>query len=295
MRQVSKSMAANLASHGRNSAPVRRGLRTCCALPCLAVLLLIHLVLPGRAAMAAPAVLEDLHYQMAVLVWPDAAQVRVTLKNQGQGRLVAEVLGETRGFIKVISGNHRERLQTEMVWREGRLAPLVYREESWRHGRRAFKEYRFDYPRARLELWEWHQGKGLLKEWETALPEQVYDPLSAFYNCRLKILGPTREGETSTIPGIPYPQPEAIEVRLGPETVDGRQAMVSLINPVFENTRGTVFAMIDAQRVPQRAWTTVFGVTIKGALLPGSVTMPAGLPGLRAAAKDAPRGKQNYH
>jgi len=223
--------------------------------------------------------LEDLNYQMAVLVWPDAAKVRVTLKDQGQGRLVAEVLGETRGLIKVMSGNHKERLQTEMVWREGRLVPLVYQEESWRHGKRAFKEYRFDYPRARLALWEWHEGKGLLKKWETDLSEQVYDPLSAFYNCRLKILGPTKEGETSTIRGIPYPQPEALEVRLGPETVDGRQAMVSLVNPVFAGTRGVVFAMIDAQRVPQRAWTTVFGVTIKGALLPGSVIMPAGLPG----------------
>ena len=45
--------------------------------------------------------------------------------------------------------------------------------------------------------------------------------------------GPTREGETSTIQGIPYPQPEAMEVRLGAETDDGRQVMVSLINPVF--------------------------------------------------------------
>jgi hypothetical protein len=243
-------------------------------------------------ALAAPALLEDLRYQMAVLVWPDAAQVRVTLRDQGQSRLVAEVLGETRGFIKVMTGNHKERLQTEMIWRKGRLAPLVYREESWRHGKHAFKEYRFDYPRSRLALWEWHEGKGLLKKWETDLPEQVYDPLSAFYNCRLKILGPTREGETSTIRGIPYPQPEALEVRLGPETVDGRQAMVSLVNPVFADTRGVVFAMIDAQRVPQRAWTTVFGVTVKGALLPGSVMMPAGLPGQPASGPVASRPPQ---
>lgn len=240
------------------------------------------LALPAQAA-SAP--LEDLRYQMAVLLWPDAARVRLTLKNQGQGRLVAEVLGETRGFIKVISGNHRERLQTEMVWRDGRLAPLVYREESWRHGKRAFKEYRFDYTRSRLELWEWHQGKGLLKKWETALAEQVYDPLSAFYNCRLQILGPTREGETSTIPGIPYPRPETMEVNLGPESKEGRQAMVSLNNPVFEGTRGVVFAMVDKHRVPQRAWTTVFGVTIKGALLPGAVTMPPGLPKIDRGGK----------
>lgn len=285
-------MARNLSLHGWTPPPVGHGLRTRCALPCLTLLFIVQLLLPGSAALAAPALLEDLQYQMAVLVWPDAAQVRVTLKDQGQGRLVAEVLGETRGFIKAISGNHTERLQTEMVWRDGRLVPLVYREESRRHGKRAFKEYRFDYHRARLELWEWHKGKGLLKKWETALSEQVYDPLSAFYNCRLKILGPTREGETSTIPGIPYPKPEAMEVRLGPESVDGRQAMVSLVNPVFEGTRGVVFAMVDGQRVPQRAWTTVFGVTIKGALMPGGVTMPPGLPGLPASGPVAAPGPQ---
>lgn len=282
-------MVTDLFSQGWNTSPAGHGPRTWRALPFLTLLLLIQLVLPRSAALATPDLLEDLRYQMAVLVWPDAAQVRVTLKNQGQGLLVAEVLGETRGFIKVISGNHTERLQTEMVWRDGRLVPLVYREESWRHGKRAFKEYRFDYLRVRLELWEWHKGKGLQKKWETALTEQVFDPLSAFYNCRLKILGPTREGETSTIPGIPYPRPEAMEVRLGPESKEGRQAMVSLVNPVFENTRGVVFAIVDGQRVPQRAWTTVFGVTIKGALMPGGVTMPAGLPGLPASGPVAAR------
>jgi hypothetical protein len=285
-------VAGNLAPQGWHPSPFGRAQKRWCALPCLVLLLLIHVVLTKGVALAAPALLEDLRYQIAVLLWPDAAQVRVTLTNQGQGRLVAEVLGETRGFIKVLSGNHKERLQTEMVWREGRLAPLVYREESWRHGKRAFKEYRFNYPRSQLALWEWHQGKGLLKKWETDLPEQVYDPLSAFYNCRLKILGPTREGETSTIQGIPYPQPEALEVRLGPETVDGRQAMVSLVNPVFAGTRGVVFAMIDAQLVPQQAWTTVFGVTIKGALLAGSVMMPAGLPGQPASGPAANRPAQ---
>jgi hypothetical protein len=253
------------------------------------MLLLIRLLLLGSPAWGASETLEDLRYQIAVFVWQDAARVRVTLKKHRQGRLVAEVLGETRGFIKVISGNHRERLQTEMVWREGRLVPLVYREESWRQGQHALKEYRFDYSQARLSMWQWLQGKGLQKKWETALQEQVYDPLSAFYNCRLKILGPTQEGETSTIPGIPYPRPEVLEVRLGPETKDGRQAMVSLVNSVFEDSRGIVFALIDARRVPQRAWTTVFGITIQGALLPGGVIMPTGLPGMPASGPVAIR------
>jgi hypothetical protein len=242
--------------------------------------LLIWPLLWGVPARAGEPLLEDLHYKMAVLIWPDAARVRVTLKSPAPGRLVAEVVGETRGGIKLFTGERRERLQTEMIWRDHRLLPMVYREESWRQGSRRLKEYRFDYPRKRLVMWQGSSGKDLQKKWETALPEPVYDPLSAFYNCRLGVLGPSREGETSTIPGIPYPNPEALEVRLGPETAKGRQAMVSLVNPVFEGSRGAVFAWVDDRRVPRQAWTTVLGVTIKGALLPDSIIMPAELPGI---------------
>jgi hypothetical protein len=246
---------------------------------CLIWLILILSWLPLSPAAAAPNLIEDLRYRLAVLVWPDAARVRVTLRKKGKGRLVAEVSGETQGLIKLLSGNRKERLRTEMLWRKGRLAPVVYREEAWRHGKHALKEYRFDYHRSRLSLWQWQQGKGLVKKWETTLQKQVYDPLSAFYNCRLRLLGPTQAGETSTIPGIPYPRPEALEVRLGPETKGGRKAMVSLINPVYTDSRGKVFAFIDARRVPRRVWTTVFGVTVTGTLLPDSLIMPAHLPG----------------
>ncbi len=291
-------MASAQPSHVQNTSLSGRVPGTWRALTFLALLLLARLLLPGTPAQAAPETLEDLRYQIAALVWPDAARVRVTLKKPRQGRLVAEVWGETRGFIKLITGNHKERLQTEMIWRDGRLVPLVYREESWRQAKHALKEYRFNYSRSRLELWEWHEGKGLRKKWATALQEQVYDPLSAFYNYRLQLLGPTHEGESTTIPGIPYPRSEALEVRLGPETKEGRQVMVSLVNAVFEDTRGVVFAVVDAQRVPQRAWTTVCGITITGTLLPGGLIMPAGFPGLPASRPVAVRpgsGKQNYH
>jgi hypothetical protein len=252
------------------------------ALPCLALLLLVRLCLPGLPAMAAPALLEDLRYRIEVMAWQDAARVRLTLKRLSPERFSAEVTGDTQGFIKLISGGHRERLQTEMVWRNRRLLPLIYREESWRNGKHGLKEYRFDYPRGRLELWELHKGKGLSKKWQTDLAGQVYDPLSAFYNIRLGIIGPHRQGETNTIQGIPYPRPESMEVRLGSATDSGLEAMVSLINPVFADSRGVVFASVDKQLVPHQAWTTVSGVTIRALLLPGSVIMPPGLPELTA-------------
>ena len=258
-------------------------------LPFLVLLLLIGLWLPGPRAMAAPALLEELHYRLEALSIQNAAQVKLTLNRQGPGRFVAEVIGEPQGLIKLLSGGQRERLQTEMVWRDNRLMPLIYREESWHRGKRRLKEYRFNYPKGRLELWEWHTGKGLAKKWQTDLSDQVYDPLSAFYNCRLGILGPTREGETSTIQGIPYPRPEAMEVRLGAESKDGRQVMVSLINPVFEDSRGVVLGYVDKQLVPHQVWTTVSGITIRGWLLPESVIMGPGLAALNAPGRMASR------
>jgi hypothetical protein len=251
------------------------------------VLLLVGLSPPP--AMAAPALLEELRYRVEVLSLQNAARVKLTLNRLGPGRFTAEAIGETQGLIKLLTGGQRERMQTEMVWRNQRLLPLIYREESWRGQKRRLKEYRFNYSRSRLELWEWHEGKGLSKKWHTDLVNQVYDPLSAFYNCRLGILGPTREGETSTIQGIPYPQPEAMEVRLGPENPDGRQVMLSLINSVFQGSRGVVFANVDKQFVPHQAWTTVSGITIRGVLLPESAIMAPGLPGLKAPGLAASR------
>jgi hypothetical protein len=247
---------------------------------CLVLLLLVRLLLPESPALAAPALLEDLHYRLAVLIWQDAARVRVTLKRLGTGHFRAEVVGKPRGFIKLLTGNQQERMQTEMVWRDQRLQPLVYQEESRRHGKRSLKEYRFDYPHKRLELWEWHAGKGLIKKWQTDLTGPIYDPLTAFYNCRLGIMGPTRGGQTATIPGIPYPKPEFMELRLGPESKEGREAMLSLVNPVFDDSRGVVFAYVNQRWLPQRLWTRVYGVTVHAWLLPKSVIMPAALPGL---------------
>jgi hypothetical protein len=180
-----------------------------------------------------------------------------------------------------------------MVWRNRRLLPLVYREESWRGKKRRLKEYRFDYAQGRLELWEWRQGKGLAKKWQTELSTQVYDPLSAFYNVRLGMIKPHREGETGTIPGIPYPRPDAMEVRLGTMTESGIKTMVSLNNPIFPDSRGEVFAYLDKQLVPHQAWTTVSGITLRAHLQPESVIMPPGLPELQApgaAAAQRPSG-----
>jgi hypothetical protein len=258
------------------------------AFPCLALVLLMWLLLPKPSAIAAPALLEDLHYRLVVLSIQDAARVKLTLKRLGPGRFAAEITGEPQGLLRLLSGGQKERLETEMVWRNQRLLPLIYREESQRGKKRRFKEYRFDYSHNRLELWEWHQGKGLLKKWQTDLSSQVYDPLSAFYNIRLGVLKPNQEGETGTIPGIPYPRPEAMQVRLGTTTESGLKAMVSLNNPVFPDSRGEVFAYLDKQFVPHEAWTTISGIILRAHLKPESVIMPPGPEALNAPGRPAP-------
>jgi len=80
-----------------------------------------------------------------------------------------------------------------------------------------------------------------------------------------------------------------MEVRLGAESQDGHQAMLSLINPVFQDSRGVVFANVDKQWVPHLAWTTVSGITVRGWLLPESAIMAPGLPGLTAPGLAASR------
>ena len=76
----------------------------------------------------------------------------------GPGHFTA-ITRRPRGLIKLLSGEQRKPLQTEMVWRNHRLLPLIYREESLRGTNRRFKEYRFDYSRGRLELWGWPKAR----------------------------------------------------------------------------------------------------------------------------------------
>ena len=211
-----------------------------------------------QAPAAAPQgeVLEDLKFQVEYLLWKDVAQAQLTLKSLGPGHYQAEISGEPLGLLKAITGKRRDSYQTEMVLRHGKLVPLVYREESRKKGQRHLKEYRFNYDQEVLELWQLKEGKGMVQKWHTALKGPIYDPLTAFYNCRLGLMGPIREGETFKVAGIPYPKPEEIEVRIGPECAEGRKVMIAINNNAFENNRGVIFAYLDEARVPQQAWTS---------------------------------------
>ena len=241
---------------------------------------------PAPAVVAQGQLLEDLNYRVEYLLWQEVARARLTLTSLGPGRYLVELSGEPLGLMKTLAGPRRDSYQTEMIWRQGKFAPLVYREETRKKNKRYLKEYRFDYEKGQLELWQLKEGRGVMvRKWHTPLKGPIQDPLSAFYNYRLGLLGPIKEGETLRLEGIPYPKPEEIEVRIGPETAWGRKVMISLNNQAFANERGTVFAYLDGSRVPRKAWTNVLNMgTISGELLPGGKPLNGTLPEMARTA-----------
>ena len=250
---------------------------------------------PGALAPAAVAqgqLLEDLNFRVEYLLWKEVARARLTLTSLGPGRYLVELSGEPLGLMKALVGPRRDSYQTEMIWRDGRFVPLVYREESRKKNKRYLKEYRFDYEKGQLEMWQLKEDRGVMvRKWHTTLKGPIQDPLSAFYNYRLGLLGPIKEGETLRLEGIPYPKPEEIEVRIGPETEWGRKVMISINNEAFANERGTVFAYLDGRRVPRKAWTDVPNMgTISGELLPGGKPLNGTLPEMARTASPVAGG-----
>jgi hypothetical protein len=123
-----------------------------------------------------------------------------------------------------------------------------------------------------------------VRKWQTDLKSPIQDPLSAFYNCRLGLLGPLQDGQTFRLNGIPYPKPDEIEVRIGPKTAEGRKTIITISNSVFENDRGVIFAYFDGHQVPRHGWTSVLKIgKISGELLPGGKPLNERLPELAGA------------
>ena len=94
---------------------------------------------------AAPELREDLTYQISLGPWDRVALVHLMLKEVQPGRYLAEFSGAAQGMWQLLNRWLPERYQTEMVYRNGRLLPLVFREEFLYKGRHYLKEYYFDY------------------------------------------------------------------------------------------------------------------------------------------------------
>ena len=227
---------------------------------------------PGKTKPAAAGeVLEDLRYRVDVWVLQDAISARVMFKRLQPQRYLAEVKGRAQGLLGLISGQWQGVYSTEMTFAQGKFLPVIYREESQHRGKKNLNEYRFDYENKTVELYKWDSDKKTLtKRWQTELKEPMYDALSFYYNQRVKGMSFGKQGETLTFQGIPYPKPEDIILRVGPDTPQGRKIMVTLDNRIFENERNQVYAFLDKDGVPTEAWTNVlrFG-RISSKLLPG--------------------------
>jgi hypothetical protein len=216
--------------------------------------LVLTLALTAPAATLQP---ETLHYTVDAPLIKDAGRATVSLRQVDPENFEGEIRGETNGVIAFFTSHRRDCYRTTMRLTQGRLQPQVYTEESWRKGKHHLKEYRFDYNRRRLELWQKGENGVLALKWQTELTEPIYDPISAFYNFRLGALGEIKGGDTITVSGVPYPRPEEIIIRIGPQESGNRKATVSIRNRAFEDESGLVHIQFDDQLVPLSAWTRV--------------------------------------
>jgi hypothetical protein len=222
------------------------------------LLLLIGLWLPGQSAMAAtaPVIREDLAYQVSQGAGSNVGLAHLVLKELEPGHYLAEVSGATQGVWKLSNRWLPVRYQTEMIHREGRLVPLICREEIITKGKRVVKEYRFDHERGQLSLWRQVEGGQEVKKWEVPLEGPVYDFLSLFYNLRLGVFGPLPGGSTLKVMVLSTLAPQEMIFVIDQAT--GMDRKVTLDRCRTESKRAKQYVIfLNPEQVPTLAWTQV--------------------------------------
>jgi hypothetical protein len=235
--------------------------------------MLVSLALAPAQAAAAPGpdAREALSYQISLGPWDDVARVHLVLQELAPGRYQAEFSGAAQGMWRLLSRWLPERYTTEMVFREGRLQPLVYREEFMDKGQHVTKEYQFDYEGKLLTLWSRVDGGEKRKRWEVPLTEPVYDLLSLFYNVRIGALG-TMSGGSNLRVSVLSSKPQEMVFRIGSQTSQGLKVMLNYRPPDSAN-EDHYFIELNPQGVPTLAWTrvTLFGKLAGRLLNPGNI------------------------
>ena len=281
-------------SGARRPPKIRRRTRIKPIIRYLLLLLLVNLGHPG-SGLAAPgpgAALENLEYRVSLGVWSEVAQVHLRLTQVGPNRYRAEFSGAAEGMWRLLSRWLPEGYETDLVLEDGRLKPLVFREDFQAKDHHIHKEYRFDYPRKVLEVWRGVDGQAPVKSWQVPLREPVYDLLSLFYNLRLGAFGTLKGGETVRVALLPTPEPRELVLRIGPESSEGQKIMLQVKGSKGETEAGPYFALCTPQWVPQEAWTRVpFFGKLAGQLLNPAAIRPEGLLNLAPAPAPAPNQK----
>lgn len=247
--------------------------------------LFLHLLLlsgPGTAS-TLPNTQEDLQYQVSLGPWSDVARVHLIMKESAPGHYLAEFFGAAQGMWRLLSRWLPERYTTEMVFRDGRLVPLVYREEFLDQGQHWVKEFHFDYEHHRLTLRRQIDGGEWVKKWEVPLTTPVYDLLSLFYNVRIGAFGPLPGGSNLRV-SVLSSKPREMDFRIGPETEQGRKVLLDY-RPPESDTQDNYFIYLNPQGVVTLAWTRVaiFG-KLAGRLLNSGEIRDDWLPAVPPAA-----------
>lgn len=218
-----------------------------------------------------PQILEDLKYRVDLWIFNDSVPARLVLSRLGDKHYRASISGQAKGVLALLSGNFRGEYSTDMIFTNGRFRPLLYREKTERRGKLQVTEHRFDHEAKRVEVWKWDRNKrALVKRWEGPLDDQLTDPLSFYYNQRLR-LGEIKEGEVVRLPTVPYPKPEEVVFRVGPLTPEGRRVTIILDDELLETEGREVQALLDQEGVATRAWAKFLRYgKVSGTLLPES-------------------------
>ncbi|MFZ0052141.1 MAG: DUF3108 domain-containing protein [Desulfobaccales bacterium] len=211
----------------------------------------------GLAEPGAGNYLEELHYRLNLGFLHDVARVHLRLTEVGPGRYRAEFAGGAQGAWGLLSRWLPERYETEMALEEGKLKPLVYREEFQAGGHHVCKEYRFDYSGRLLTIWRSQDHRELLKKSQVPLQQPVYDPLTLFYNLRRGTFGPLTAGKTLKVPLVPAPEPRELVLRIGPETPQGQKIMVEVTGSGSDAEASTYHLVCSHQGLPRQVWTRV--------------------------------------
>jgi hypothetical protein len=255
--------------------------------------IIMQLVLAsGVRAATTPAVpQEDLQYQVGLGPWSDVARVHLVLKKPKPGYYRAEFYGAAQGMWRVLNLFLPELFATEMVYRDGRLMPLVYREKFMAHGKHVVKEYRFDYDKRRLTLKRQIDGGPWVKKWAVPLKEPVYDLLSLAYNVRIGAFGPLAGGSNLQV-WVLSSKPQKMTFRIGPKTAAGRKVMLNY-RPPDSDSDDQYFIYLNPQGLATQAWTrvTFFGKLGGHLLNPNGISkdlLPAPRPATPVASRVQP-------
>ncbi len=244
----------------------------------LILLFLANLFYPA-AGLAEPGAgnhLEELQYRLNLGAFQDVARVHLRLTEVGPGRYRAEFAGAAQGAWSLLNRWLPERYETEMALEEGRLKPLVYREEFQAGGHHVRKEYRFDYSRRLLTVWRSQDDRGMVQKLEVPLQKPVYDPLTFFYNLRRGAFGPLIPGKTLRVPLVPAPEPRELVLHIGPQAPEGQKFMLEVTGSGSDTAADDYYFVCAPQWLPRQVWTRVLpfcklsGQLVSGEALQGT-------------------------